>query len=154
MGLGTAEGIVTKLGYNAFAFNWGEEDELKQQLDGLIQEVSDQLMLDAGLAYFYSSGSAAQKRLLAAAEEWKGAYLALLRPAVFKLLGEHAPLAMEDSESFDRFLDRLLARSQELIEDLLGATPSTETALGPVSHGFKDPDGELYELPVTRLSRW
>lgn len=153
--LGTAERVINHVGVNSFAFNWEEEPDLKLQLDLLIQEVHDQNMLDPGLAYFYAAGSPVHMNILAAIEEWKAAYLALLRPAVFKLLGQNAPLNMEDSEAFLNFMDRLLARAQELIDDLLGSTPSTEIGMGPITHGFKNPlTGEDYVLPITRLTRF
>lgn len=154
--LGTPEGVLEKAGVNSFAFNWKEKDrdaELKRHLENLLQEITDQWSLDAALLALFT-GTAAQQRLLAAACEWKAAALALNRPQIFKLLGQHAPLAMEDSESFEEVIARLEARAEELIDDLLGSVPSSDTEHGPVRHGFVDSEGELLTLAFGRETCW
>ena len=156
-GTGTAEGVMIRAGLNSFAFNWQDDDDdadLKTQLEGLLQECNDQYNLDPSLAEIYANGTDAQRRTLAAAEEWKAASLALYRPEIFKILGEHARLAMEDSDSFDNKIALLSARALELIDDLLGSVPSAETAHGRVSHGFKDSMGNLLYPQIGLETKW
>ncbi len=148
--LGRVESVLVKAGVNPRAWNWQDDDDLVAEIESLISEIESEFRMDIGLANLYAGAMTDdQGSVLAAAAEWKAAGYSLIRPQVFKLVGEHARLQFENAEEFNKVIDRLIARGNELVNAAIGNVEFLEAGTGPVTDGFYDPQGNRYKPPVT-----
>lgn len=153
--LGRVQAVLDKCGVNTRAWNWSAEADLVTHISLLLAEVEAEFRMDVQLQAVYAGPTDSDHlKVLAAAAEWKASGYALLRPQIFKLVGEHARLQFENAEEFNNVIDRLIARGNELVNAVIGNIEFLPAGTGHVSDGFFDPCGNRYKPPVTLHTRF
>lgn len=119
------------------------EAELGSLLARLCTDAMDAHRLDTRIDALYTgTRTAALERLLARAERLHAAAMLLRRPELLRVLGDHPPLLMEDSEEIAAAAERLMAQARALLTAV--AEGATDAAYAGVRMSFTADDARTF----------